>query len=61
MPTRLAAWALRLAGPFVPQLKDRGFDDLILALADQTSAEAPFFIDVTEDAESGERVQLYFG
>jgi hypothetical protein len=61
LPTRLAAWGLRLAGPYVPQLKERGFDDLILALADQTSAEAPLFIDVSDDAGGGERVQLYFG
>jgi len=32
-------------GPFIPQLKDHGLDELILALAETTSAEAPTLTD----------------
>jgi hypothetical protein len=46
--------------PFVPQLKDTGVDDLIIALRDSTSHDEPFFVDVQDD-EDGERVQVYLG
>ena len=60
LPIRLTAWLLRLAGPFIPQLKDHGLDELILALAETTSAEAPLYVDVDE-GDGGERVQVYIG
>ena len=60
LPIRLTAWLLRLAGPFIPQLKDHGLDELILALAETTSSEAPLYVDVDE-GEGGERVQVYIG
>ncbi len=34
LPLRPAAWALRLARPWVPQLKDTAVDELILSLAE---------------------------
>ena len=60
VPLALAAWGIRVAQPFVPQLRDTGVDDLIVALRDSTSEGEPFFIDV-EDDEEGERVQVYIG
>jgi hypothetical protein len=60
LPIRLTAWLLRLAGPFIPQLKDHGLDELVLALAETTSAEAPLYVDVDE-GDGGERVQVYIG
>ena len=60
LPIRLTAWLLRLVGPFIPQLKDHGLDDLILALAETTSSDAPLYVDVDE-GEGGERVQVYIG
>jgi hypothetical protein len=60
LPIRLTAWLLRLVGPFIPQLKDHGLDELILALAETTSAEAPLYVDVDE-GNGGERVQVYIG
>jgi hypothetical protein len=60
LPLGLAAWGLRLAQPFVPQLRDTGVDDLILALRDGMGHDEPLFIDV-QDEEEGERVQVYFG
>ena len=54
------AWLLRLVGPFIPQLRDHGLDELILALAETTSSQAPLYVDVDE-GELGERVQVYIG
>ena len=58
LPIRLTAWLLRLFGPFIPQLKDHGLDEVILALAETTSSDAPLYVDVDE---GGERVQVYIG
>jgi hypothetical protein len=60
LPIRLTAGLLRLVGPFIPALKDHGLDELILALAETTSSEAPLYVDVDE-GEGGERVQVYIG
>jgi hypothetical protein len=60
LPLSLAAWGLRIAQPFVPQLKETGVDDLIIALRDNATRDEPLFIDV-QDGEDGERVQLYIG
>ncbi|MFC2037444.1 hypothetical protein ACFLYD_05685 [Chloroflexota bacterium] len=60
LPLTLAAWGLRIAQPFVPQLKETGVDDLIIALRDSDPREEPISIDVQDD-EDGERVQIYIG
>jgi hypothetical protein len=60
VPLSVAAWGLRIAQPFVPQLRDTGVDDLIIALRDAPSGDEPITIDV-EDSDDGEQVQLYFG
>ena len=60
LPIRLTAWLLRLCGRFIPQLKDHGLDEVILALAETTSSDAPLYVDVDE-GEGGERVQVYIG
>jgi MFS family permease len=60
LPLTLAAWAVRIAQPFVPQLQETGVDDLIIALRDSAGQGEPLFIDV-QDEEDGERVQIYIG
>ena len=60
LPLTLAAWAVRIAQPFVPKLKETAADDLIIALRDSTGRGEPFFLDV-EDDEEGEHVQVYVG
>jgi hypothetical protein len=60
LPLTLAAWVLKIAQPFLPQLKETGVDDLIIALRDSATRDEPLYIDV-EDDENGERVQLYIG
>ena len=60
LPLGLAAWAVRIARPFVPQLQHTGVDEVILAVRDSASKGEPLFIDVQDD-EDGERVELYIG
>ena len=60
VPLGLAAWAIRIAQPFVPQLQETGVDEVILAVRDSAARGEPLFIDVQDD-EDGERVELYIG
>jgi hypothetical protein len=60
LPLALTAWVLRIVQPFVPQLKETGVDELIIALRDSAKRDEPLFIDVQND-EGGERVQIYIG
>ena len=60
LPLSLAAWALRLAQPYVPQLRDTGIDDLIIALRHSAAEGQPLVVDVQDD-ESGEQVEIYIG
>jgi hypothetical protein len=62
LPLTLVAWLLRIAQPFVPQLKDTGLDEVILSLRDasQMDSDQPFFVDV-QDGPNGERVLIWFG
>jgi hypothetical protein len=60
LPLGLAAWGLRVAQPLVPQLRETGVDDLIIALRDNLSGDEPLFVDV-QNEEEGERVQVYIG
>ena len=60
VPLGLAAWGIRIAQPFVPQLQETGIDEVILAVRDSASRGEPLFIDVQDD-QDGERVELYIG
>ena len=60
VPLGLAAWVVRLAQPFVPQLQETGIDEIILAVRDSATRGEPLFIDVQDDTD-GERVELYIG
>jgi len=60
LPLTLAAWVMRFVQPFVPQLRDTGVDDLIIALRDSAAQGEPMVIDVQDD-EEGEKVQIYIG
>ena len=51
LPLGLAAWGLRFAQPFIPQLRETGVDDLIIALRDNLSNDEPLFVDVQDDEE----------
>jgi hypothetical protein len=60
LPLGLAAWVMRIAQPFVPQLRDTGVDDLIIALRESSARGEPFFVQV-EDDQDGEKVEVYIG
>jgi hypothetical protein len=60
LPLRATAWFLRTFGIRIPQLKNTGVDELILALEKTTGPANPFYMEV-EDGEDGERVQIYIG
>ncbi|HID89181.1 MAG TPA: hypothetical protein EYP52_05650 [Anaerolineae bacterium] len=60
LPPAPIAWLLRVLGPFIPQLRDTGVDEVILVLQEELQAGRPFIIEVDEGKE-GEQVQIYFG
>jgi hypothetical protein len=59
LPLRLAAWGVRLARPWVPQLRDTAVDELILSLAEADSQEGILAVEVNEGAD--EQVRVYLG
>jgi hypothetical protein len=59
LPLRFTAWVLRTFGPRIPELKQHGVDELILALAENATPETPLYLDVNQDG--GEHVQVYIG
>jgi hypothetical protein len=59
IPLRLTAWFLRTFGKWIPHLEQTGIDEIIMALEDETSPDAPVYIEVDEG--EGERVQIYIG
>lgn len=59
LPLRPLAWLLRVISPFIPQLRDTGVDEVLLALRDELRQGHPFVVDVNEEA-GREQVQVYF-
>jgi hypothetical protein len=59
LPLRLAAWGVRMARPWVPQLQDTAVDELILSLAEADSQEGILAVEVNEGAD--EQVRVYLG
>jgi hypothetical protein len=60
LPIRFTAWALKTFGRFIPKLDRTGVDEVVMALAEHTSADSPFYVDV-DNGEGGEKVQVYIG
>ena len=60
-PLKLAAWAVKIARPFVPRLQETGVDEIIMGLDDSLKQGGPpLYVDVSDD-EKGEHVQVYIG
>jgi hypothetical protein len=59
LPLRLAAWGVRIARPWVPQLQGTAVDELILSLAEADSQEGILAVEVNEGAD--EQVRVYLG
>lgn len=60
VPLGLGVIAVRVAEPFVPQMKKTGVDDVILSMKDNVKKDQPLIIDVNDD-EDGEHVQVIVG
>lgn len=60
VPLRPLAWALRIAGPFVPQLRGSGIDEVVVALGQELGSGPPLVVEVSEGRD-GEEVQVYLG
>jgi len=59
LPLGPMAWVLRIVRPFVPQLKETGVDELLLAMQEELRGGGSFTVEVNED--DGEQVRIYFG
>jgi hypothetical protein len=60
LPLGPLAWFFRTFGPFIPALKDKGVDDVILALGESATPDNPLYVEVDE-GEGEEKVQVYIG
>ncbi len=60
VPLDLGVVAVRVAEPFVPQMRHTGVDDVILSMKDNVKKDQPLIIDVNDD-EDGEHVQVIVG
>lgn len=59
MPLGLIGWLLRIGTPFVPQLREMGADELILAMREELRDGRSFAVEI-DDEEDGEQVKVYF-
>jgi hypothetical protein len=60
VPLDLGVVAVRVAEPFVPQMRNTGIDDVIVSLKNNVQKDRPIVIDVNDD-EDGEHVQVIVG
>lgn len=60
VPLDLGVVAVRVAEPFVPQMRNTGVDDVITSLKDNVKKDQPVIIDVNDDGD-GEHVQVIVG
>src|SRR5437763_519955 len=60
VPLDLGVVAVRVAEPFVPQMRNTGVDDVIVSLKNNVQRDRPVIIDVNDD-EDGEHVQVIVG
>lgn len=60
VPLDLGVVAVRVAEPFIPQMRNTGVDDVIMSLKDNVRKDQPVIIDVNDD-EEGEHVQVIVG
>ncbi len=60
VPLDLSVMAVRVAEPFVPQMRHTGVDDVLVSLKDNVKKDRPLIIDVNDD-EDGEQVQVIVG
>jgi hypothetical protein len=59
LPLRLIGWIMKIVSSRVPDLREKGVDQMVLAL-EQTNPKEPFYLEVDDD-DDGERVEIYIG
>jgi hypothetical protein len=60
VPLDLGVMTVRVAEPFVPQMKNTGVDDVIVSMKNNVQKDKPLIIDVNDD-DDGEHVQVIVG
>jgi hypothetical protein len=60
VPLDLSVMAVRMAEPFVPQMRRTGVDDVLVSMKDNVKKDQPLIIDVNDD-DNGEHVQVIVG
>jgi hypothetical protein len=60
VPLDLGVMTVRVAEPFVPQMRNTGVDDVIVSMKNNVQKDKPLIIDVNDD-EDGEHVQVIVG
>jgi hypothetical protein len=60
LPLKLAAWALRTFGHYIPELKKTNVDEVIQVVEAGFTGDAPLIVNVDE-GDDGERVKVYIG
>lgn len=59
LPIRFIAWLIRVFGRYSKDVRDKGIDQILMAL-EKTNPDEPFFLEVDDD-EDGNRVEIYIG
>jgi hypothetical protein len=59
LPLRLIGWIMKIAGNWVPDLREKGVDQMVSVL-EATNSKEPFYVQVDDD-DDGERVEVYIG
>jgi hypothetical protein len=59
LPFRFIGWIMKMVSSRVPDLRERGVDQMVMAL-EQTNSEEPFYLEVGDD-DDGKRVEIYIG
>ncbi len=60
VPLNMSVAAVRIATPFVPQMRETGVDEVLTSLQGNVTKDQPMVIDVNDD-EDGEHVQVIVG
>lgn len=58
LPIRFIAWLVKVFGRYSKDVREKGIDQMIVAL-EKTNPDEPFFLEV--DDEDGDRVEIYIG
>jgi hypothetical protein len=60
LPIAMGAWFFKTFGRFIPGMQDQDWGQIILDVGQQTTQDNPIYIQVDE-AEDGEKVEIYIG